>query len=80
MARCRWLRDKARYGAPHEAIVRTAETNRCDIIVMASHGRSGTSAVLDQRDAEDAEDADSHQTSRSRRPLMGINAAAASEQ
>lgn len=31
---------------PHEAIVRTAEANRCDLIVMASHGRSGASAVL----------------------------------
>ena len=31
---------------PHEAIVRTAEANHCDLIVMASHGRSGASAVL----------------------------------
>jgi nucleotide-binding universal stress UspA family protein len=31
---------------PHEAITRTAEANHCDLIVMASHGRSGASAVL----------------------------------
>jgi nucleotide-binding universal stress UspA family protein len=31
---------------PFEAIVRTAETNHCDLIVMASHGRSGASAML----------------------------------
>lgn len=31
---------------PHEAIVRTAEANHCDLIVMASHGHSGASAVL----------------------------------
>lgn len=31
---------------PHEAIARTADANHCDLIVMASHGRSGASAVL----------------------------------
>lgn len=31
---------------PYEAIVRTALANACDLIVMASHGRSGASAVL----------------------------------
>jgi nucleotide-binding universal stress UspA family protein len=31
---------------PYEAIVRTAQSNACDLIVMASHGRSGASAVL----------------------------------
>jgi nucleotide-binding universal stress UspA family protein len=31
---------------PYRAIVRTAEGRRCDLIVMASHGRSGVSALL----------------------------------
>ncbi len=31
---------------PHEAIIRTAETNHCDLIVLASHGRSGSTSVL----------------------------------
>ena len=31
---------------PYQAIIRTAEGRRCDLIVMASHGRSGVSAVL----------------------------------
>ncbi len=31
---------------PYEAIISTAEDKDCDIIVMASHGRSGISAVL----------------------------------
>jgi nucleotide-binding universal stress UspA family protein len=31
---------------PYEAIIKAAEDNRCDAIVMASHGRSGISAVL----------------------------------
>lgn len=31
---------------PYEAIIRTAQANHCDLIVMASHGRSGASAVL----------------------------------
>ncbi len=31
---------------PHEAIISTAKDRGCDIIVMASHGRSGISAVL----------------------------------
>jgi nucleotide-binding universal stress UspA family protein len=31
---------------PHQTIVQTAEANHCDVIVMASHGRSGSSAVL----------------------------------
>ena len=31
---------------PYEAIIQTAEANHCDLIVMASHGRSGTSALL----------------------------------
>ena len=31
---------------PYEAIIATAEDKGCDIIVMASHGRSGISAVL----------------------------------
>jgi nucleotide-binding universal stress UspA family protein len=31
---------------PHEAIISTAKDKGCDLIVMASHGRSGISAVL----------------------------------
>ena len=36
----------ARYDAPYQAIIRTAENQRCDVIVMASHGRGGVSAFL----------------------------------
>jgi nucleotide-binding universal stress UspA family protein len=32
--------------APYQAIIRTAENQRCDLIVMASHGRGGVSALL----------------------------------
>jgi nucleotide-binding universal stress UspA family protein len=32
--------------APYQAIIRTAEDKRCDVIVMASHGRGGVSAML----------------------------------
>jgi len=31
---------------PYEAIITAANDNTCDLIVMASHGRSGISAVL----------------------------------
>ena len=31
---------------PYEAIIAAANENACDLIVMASHGRSGISAVL----------------------------------
>ena len=31
---------------PYEAIIAAANSNACDLIVMASHGRSGISAVL----------------------------------
>lgn len=31
---------------PYRAIIKTAEDEGCDLIVMASHGRSGISAVL----------------------------------
>jgi nucleotide-binding universal stress UspA family protein len=31
---------------PYRAIIKAAEDNGCDLIVMASHGRSGISAVL----------------------------------
>jgi nucleotide-binding universal stress UspA family protein len=33
-------------GAPHDAIVEIARRRRCDLIVMASHGRSGLSRFL----------------------------------
>jgi nucleotide-binding universal stress UspA family protein len=32
--------------APYRAIIRTAENQHCDLIVMASHGRGGVSALL----------------------------------
>lgn len=31
---------------PYEAILRTAEAKRCDLILMTSHGRKGLAAVL----------------------------------
>jgi nucleotide-binding universal stress UspA family protein len=31
---------------PHAAIIRTAEKRRCDLIMMASHGRRGISGIL----------------------------------
>lgn len=31
---------------PHEAIIRTAKKKKCDLIVMASHGRRGVSGLL----------------------------------
>jgi nucleotide-binding universal stress UspA family protein len=31
---------------PYEAIIQTANDKGCDAIIMASHGRSGMSAVL----------------------------------
>jgi nucleotide-binding universal stress UspA family protein len=32
--------------APNQAIIRAAESRQCDVIVMASHGRSGMSAMF----------------------------------
>lgn len=32
--------------APYQAIIRTAESQRCDQIVMAPHGRGGVSALF----------------------------------
>ena len=31
---------------PYEAIIQTAEASHCDLIVMASHGRSGASTLM----------------------------------
>ena len=31
---------------PYDAILKTAETHKCDLIVMTSHGRTGLAAVL----------------------------------
>jgi nucleotide-binding universal stress UspA family protein len=31
---------------PHEAIIRAAKKNKCDLIIMASHGRRGVSGLL----------------------------------
>lgn len=33
-------------GAPHDAILRQARESKCDLIVMASHGRKGINAIL----------------------------------
>jgi nucleotide-binding universal stress UspA family protein len=33
-------------GAPHDAIIEIARRRKCDLIVMASHGRSGLSRFL----------------------------------
>lgn len=38
--------DFAQSDSPHEAIIRAAESHGCDLIFMASHGRSGISALL----------------------------------
>lgn len=35
-----------RNDAPYEAIIRVAEQKGCDLIMMASHGRSGVKAIL----------------------------------
>ncbi len=35
-----------REGHPDDIILQTAETERCDLIVMASHGRRGVAAML----------------------------------
>jgi len=32
--------------APYQAIIRTAENQRCDVIVMAPHGRGGVPALF----------------------------------
>ena len=32
--------------APYDAIIRQAKKSRCDLVVMASHGRKGLSSVL----------------------------------
>jgi nucleotide-binding universal stress UspA family protein len=34
------------HGQPYQAIITAAKDNDCDVIVMASHGRSGISALL----------------------------------
>ena len=34
------------HGAPYEAIIATATDRGCDLIVMASHGRGGLSAMV----------------------------------
>jgi nucleotide-binding universal stress UspA family protein len=31
---------------PHEAIIRAAKKKKCDLIIMASHGRSGVAGLL----------------------------------
>jgi len=36
----------ARHDQPYQAILEAAKKNGCDLIVMASHGRSGVSGVL----------------------------------
>ena len=36
----------ARSFSPYEAIIDTAKANKCDLIVMASHGRQGVSRLI----------------------------------
>lgn len=31
---------------PHEAVIRAAKRQKCDLIIMASHGRRGVSGLL----------------------------------
>jgi nucleotide-binding universal stress UspA family protein len=31
---------------PHEAIIKTAKRKKCDLIIMASHGRRGVASIL----------------------------------
>lgn len=38
--------DFAQSDSPHEAIIRAAQSHGCDLIFMASHGRSGISALI----------------------------------
>ena len=38
--------DQVEYEHPYRAIVDTAESKGCDLIVMASHGRRGVSAIV----------------------------------
>jgi len=38
--------DYALSDCPHEAIIAAAKKHRCDLIFMASHGRSGLSALM----------------------------------
>ena len=46
MARSECCTVSATSDVPHEAIIRAAEENGCDLIFMASHGRRGISALL----------------------------------
>ena len=39
-------KDYADCASPHDGIVAAAQKHRCDLIVMASHGRRGISALL----------------------------------
>jgi nucleotide-binding universal stress UspA family protein len=32
--------------APHEAIIKTAKRKKCDLVIMASHGRRGVAGIL----------------------------------
>ena len=41
---CKYLYAEGQY--PYEKIVKAAEKNRCDLIVMASHGRRGISRLI----------------------------------
>ena len=40
------LRSMPEHEHPYKAIIDTANTNGCDLIAMASHGRRGISAVV----------------------------------
>ena len=37
---------RVEHDQPYKAIIDTAESGKCDVIVMASHGRRGVSAIL----------------------------------
>jgi nucleotide-binding universal stress UspA family protein len=37
---------RVEHGQPYKAIIQTAENRKCDVIVMASHGRRGLSAIM----------------------------------
>jgi nucleotide-binding universal stress UspA family protein len=45
-ARVRCETVHAEHEYPYRAIINTARSKKCDLIVMASHGRSGVSALL----------------------------------
>lgn len=45
-AKVRCAATRASSDAPHEAIIKAAKANKCDLIFMASHGRRGLKGLL----------------------------------